>query len=178
MMGELLIVWSARIVVLFYALRLAADFLVADPTRRERWARWAWTAGCVLFLAHLGLAFHFLHRWSHASAVAHTAQRTNEVVGLSWGGGVYINYAFTILWVADVVWWWIRAARNEPTPAAAYWTVHAIFAFMFFNATVVFGPPFWKWIVLAGTCVLVAARLFLARNRQFQPVPENSAGAG
>src|ERR1700733_10841482 len=94
-MGELLIVWSARIVVLFYALRLAADVLVLEPTRRERWTRWVWTAGCALFLAHLALAFHFLHHWSHAAAVAHTAQRTNEVVGFSWGGGVYINYAFT-----------------------------------------------------------------------------------
>ncbi len=178
MMGELLIVWSARIVVLFYALRLAADFLVVEPTRRERWARWVWTAGCVLFLAHLALAFHFLHHWSHAAAVAHTAQRTNEVVGFSWGGGVYINYAFTLLWVADVVWWWIRAARGEPTPAAAYWTVHAIFAFMFFNATVVFGPPFWKWIALAAAGLLIAARLFLPRNREFQPVPESPAGAG
>jgi hypothetical protein len=177
-MGELLIVWSARIVVLIYALRLAADFLVVEPTRRERWGRWAWTAGCALFLAHLALAFHFRHHWSHADAVAHTAERTKAVVGISWGGGIYFNHAFAVLWVADVVWWWIRAARHQPTPAAVYWTVHAIFAFMFFNATVVFGPPFWKWIVLAAACLLIAARLFLPRDRQFQPVPENVAGAG
>ena len=176
-MGDSLIVWSARIVVLFYALRLAIDFLAAEPTRRERWARWAWTAGCLVFLAHLFFAFQFFHHWSHASAVAHTAERTNDVVGFRFGVGIYVNYAFTVLWVVDVVWWWVRAARGEPTPAAVYWTVHAIFAFIFFNATVVFGPPFWKWVVLAGACLLLAARLFVPRSREFQTAPETPAGA-
>lgn len=37
-MGELLINWSARVVVLFYLLRVAADVLIADPVRRDRWA--------------------------------------------------------------------------------------------------------------------------------------------
>jgi hypothetical protein len=176
--GELLIVWSARTAVLFYALRLAADFLVVEPSRRERWARLAWTAGCGVYLVHVGLAFHFLHHWSHTAAVAHTARRTFEVVGMNWGGGIYVNYAFTALWLMDVVWWWIRAARHQPTPAVAYWTVHAVFAFMFFNATVVFGPPFWKWIALAASCLLIAARLFLPRTPEFQPAAENSAGIG
>lgn len=175
-MGEMLIVWSARIVVLFYAMRLAADFLIADPARRERWARLAWTAGCAVYLLHVGLAFHFLHGWSHSAAVAHTARRTYEVVGINWGGGIYINYAFTVLWVADVAWWWIRAARHETTPAAAYWSVHAVFAFMFLNATVVFGPPFWKWIVAAAACLLLIARLLLPRTSEWRGQPDASAG--
>lgn len=173
-MGEILIVWSARIVVLFYAMRLAVDFLVADPIRRERWARWAWTAGCAIYLLHVGLAFHFLHGWSHAAAVAHTARRTFEVVGVNWGGGIYINYAFTVLWVANVVWWWIRAARHEPTPAALYWSVHAVFAFMMVNATVVFGPPFWKWYVASGAILLVAIRLLLPRAPDLPPISGES----
>jgi hypothetical protein len=173
-MGEILIVWSARIVVLFYAMRLAVDFLVADPIRRERWARWAWTAGCAVYLLHVGLAFHFLHGWSHAAALAHTARRTFEVVGVNWGGGIYINYAFTVLWVADVVWWWIRTARHEPTPAALYWSVHAVFAFMMVNATVVFGPPFWKWSVASGAILLVAIRLLLPRAPDLPPISGES----
>jgi hypothetical protein len=167
-MGESLIVWSARVVVLFYALRLSVDFLVADPRRRERWARLAWTAGCAVYLVHVGLAFHFLHHWSHAAAVAHTARRTFEVVGVSWGAGIYINYVFTALWVADVVWWWIRAFRHQAAPAFAYWFVHALFAFMFFNATVVFGPPFWKWIAAAAACLLIMARFLLPRTPAWQ----------
>jgi hypothetical protein len=176
-MGEQLIAWSARIVVLFYALRLAADFLIADPARRDRWARLAWTAGCAAYLLHVVFAFHFLHHWSHTAAVAHTARRTYEVVGVRFGDGIYVNYAFTVLWVTDVVWWWIRAARHQSTPAVAYWLVQAVFAFMFFNATVVFGPPFWKWVVLAGGGVVVAARLFLPRSSQWQQIPGSTGGA-
>jgi hypothetical protein len=176
-MGELLIVWSARIVVVFYALRLAADFLVADPARRERWARLAWTTGCAVYLTHVVFAFHFLHHWSHAAAYAHTAQRTYAVVGVRFGEGIYLNYVFTVLWVADVVWWWIRAARKQPTPAIAYWLVNALFAFMFFNATVVFGPPFWKWVVLAAGVALVAARFVLPRTPQWQQAPGSRGGA-
>jgi len=41
--------------------------------------------------------------------------------------------------------------------------VHAIFAFMFLNATVVFGPPFWKWYVASGAILLIAIRLLLPR---------------
>jgi hypothetical protein len=175
-LGEALIVWSARIMVLFYGLRLAADFLVPDPRWRDRLARLAWTAGCAIYLAHFCLAFQFLHGWSHAAALAHTARRTFEVTGINWGGGIYINYAFTVLWVSDVVWWWIRAARHQPTPAVAYWTVHAVFVFMFFNATVVFGPPFWKWIVLAAAGLLVAIRLLLPRTPHWQPAADGPAG--
>jgi hypothetical protein len=31
------------------------------------------------------------------------------------------------------------------------------------NATVVFGPPFWKWYVAFGVILLVAVRLLLPR---------------
>ena len=177
-MGELLIVWSARIVVLFYALRLAADFLVVDPDS-------AGTLGSLGLDGRLcpvsgpsraGLPFpapleSCLRRRPHGPADQRGGRaqlgrrRVHQL-------RVYRLVGGRCRVVVD------SAARHEPTPAAAYWIVHAIFAFMFFNATVVFGPPFWKWIALAAACVLIAARLFLARNRQFQPVPEKSAGAG
>jgi len=167
-MGDLLIVWSARIVVLFYFLRVAVDFLVADPQRRERWALGAWTVGCAVFLLHIAFAFQFLHGWSHASAVAHTARRTYEVIGINWGGGIYVNYAFMLLWVVDVAWWWRRYLRREPTPARHYWSVQAIFAFMTFNATVVFGPPHWKWTATAAVLTLLAARMLIPKS----PAPD------
>jgi hypothetical protein len=172
----LLIVWSARIFVVFYVVRLAIDLLVADPWRRERMARLVWTAGCFLFLFHLACAFQFLHNWSHAAAMDHVARRTYEVIGVSWGGGIYVNYAFALLWVVDVVWWWLRAAQGQPTPAAYYWAVQAIFAFIFLNATAVFGPPFWKWIVAATLILLVAGRILFRRAPNL-PIDEVSAVA-
>lgn len=167
-MGELLITWSARLVVLFYLLRVAADVLLADRVRRERWARWAWTVGCGVYLVHVAFAFHFLHHWSHAAAVEHAARRTREVVGLEFGAGIYVNYAFTLLWIVDVAWWWRRSRTGQAAPTAYYWVVQAIFAFMMFNATVVFGPPHWKWTVAAAVLTLLAARMLIPKS----PAPD------
>ena len=79
-MGELLITWSARVVVAFYLLRLAADVLIADPARRDQWARWAWTVGCAVFLAHVVFAFHF---FSHGGAERAAVERAVLIVGVA-----------------------------------------------------------------------------------------------
>ena len=167
-MGELLINWSARAVVLFYLLRLAADVLIADPVRRDRWARWAWTVGCAVYLVHVVFAFQFLHHWSHAAAVEHAARRTREVVGFEFGAGIYVNYAFTLLWIADVAWWWRRSQTGQAVPLVYYWAVQAIFAFMMFNATVVFGPAFWKWVAAAALLAIVVLRMLMPRTPALQ----------
>jgi hypothetical protein len=168
LMGELLIAWSARVVVTFYLLRLAADVLIIDPVRCDRWARWAWTLGCAVYLVHVAFAFQFLHHWSHTAAVEHAARRTLDVVGFEFGAGLYVNYAFTLLWVADVAWWWRRSSSRQAIAPAYYWTIQAIFAFMMFNATVVFGPAFWKWVAVLALGALVALRLLLPRTPELQ----------
>jgi hypothetical protein len=167
-MGELLITWSARVVVLCYLQRLAADVLIADPGRRDRWGRWAWTVGCIVYLVHVAFAFQFLHHWSHTAAVEHAARRTLEVTGFEFGAGIYANYAFTLLWVADVVLWWRRSLAGKPIAPLHYWLVQAIFGFMMFNATVVFGPAFWKWVAVAALVAILALRLSLPREPRLQ----------
>src|SRR5689334_13509938 len=78
---------------------------LAAPQHR-RTARLTWTLGCALFLAHVAAAFGFFHGWSHAHAYAETARQTRDRFGLDWGGGLYFNYLFTVLWVADAAYWW------------------------------------------------------------------------
>jgi hypothetical protein len=167
-MGELLVTWSARVVVAFYLLRLATDVLIADPTRRDRWGRWAWTAGCLVYLVHVAFAFQFLHHWSHAAAVEHAARRTLDVVGFEFGGGIYVNYVFTLLWVADVGLWWRRSRAGTPVSPIYYWAIQAIFGFMMLNATVVFGPAFWKWVAVAALVAILGLRMLLPREPRLQ----------
>src|SRR5689334_8037440 len=75
---------------------------------RRRWqaARVAWTLGCALVWAHVALAMHGVHHWDHAHLVRVTAERTAEVTGLRFGGGVYVNYAFILAWATDAAYWW------------------------------------------------------------------------
>ena len=57
--GELLTRWTVRLALTCYAGALALQLLPASTARRVAAARWLWTAGCVLYLAHVVSAFHF-----------------------------------------------------------------------------------------------------------------------
>jgi hypothetical protein len=85
------------------------------------------------------------------------------VTGLEWGGGLYLNYAFTVLWTADAAAWWLGDVALPYRSRAYIWTLHGVFAFMMLNATVVFGPPAWKWAALA-LAIVVAVQVWMKRR--------------
>lgn len=163
-MGEELTRWTVRLAVACYLGRVFTDAAGWRTPADARRARWLWTLGGAIYLVHVACAFHFYHGWSHAAALRHTAERTAEVVGWHWGGGLWINYAFTLLWCGDIALWWTRPADRHPRSPITYWTIQAIFAFLMFNATAVFGPPFWRWVVVG-----VVAALLLLRPRHNEP---------
>jgi hypothetical protein len=126
--------WTARICFLLYVLALCLRLL-----GRNRSARLAWAAGFGVFVAHMVAAFQFEHHWSHADAYAATARKTGALTGLDWGGGLYANYVLAALWLLDVVWWIVGPRSYLQRPAAIEAVVQGFFAFLWFNATVVFG---------------------------------------
>ena len=123
--------------------------------RRTFGAHAIWSAGCVLYVVHVFAAFQVYHGWSHAAAYAHTAARTAAVVGLDWGGGIWVNYAFTVLWLGEAGWSWINPESYRARPRGVELAVRATFLFMIVNAAVVFvsGPT--RWIGLAIIVALV-----------------------
>jgi hypothetical protein len=147
--GELLTRWSVRLAMTLYVLS------VAVRGRSLRWSRVAWTAGCGLYLLHVVCAFEYYHHWSHAEAYASTARQTAATIGLEWGGGLYANYAFTLVWCVDVCWWWLGGASYLARPRIVDWLVHGFIAFMAFNATVVFATGFSRRLG-AAACLLLA----------------------
>ena len=148
--GEQIVAWTARAAVACYVARVAIDASFAAGPRKDRFVRVAWTAGCVAFLLHVAAAFHFVHAWSHRDAWMHTARRTAAVTGLDWGGGLWFNDAFAAAWVVDALRMWLVDRPEQP--GWWFWTVHAFFAFMMVNATIVFGPTTWRWL---GPVVIV-----------------------
>ena len=136
-----------------------AGMLLLARGRRD-WrtrARWAWTIGCAFFLMHVVCAFNYFHDWSHAAAYRETARQTAAVTGWHWGGGLFINYAFAMAWLADVVWWWCAPATRARRPAWLTGLWHGFFFFMVFNGAVVFahGPMRWLGLfICAGLAVL------------------------
>ena len=117
----------------------AALFCRFGPTLRLRFAQTMWSLGAALFVAHVLSAYGFVHGFSHTDAVRVTAERTREMTGWDWGGGVYLNDLMTLLWVADAIWWRMAQISYQRRPMSVELTLHGFFLFMIFNATVVFG---------------------------------------
>jgi len=110
-------------------------------------ARWAWTAGCVAYLAHVISAFNYYHDWSHTTAYRETARRTAEIFGVNWGGGLFVNYAFTAAWIADVILRWKpESYQHRPRFFEAVW--RSLFLVMVFSATVIFETGLARWLGL------------------------------
>lgn len=147
--GKILTLWTIRAAVMLYAAAL-----IAWLRRRDRSARLTWSFACLLYLAHVVCAFHFFHHWSHSAAYEDTARRTAELLGGGWGGGLYFNYLFTVIWIVDVIWWWRGLAGYRSRSRWIQIGVHAFFAFMFFNAAVVFAAGPVRWLGLAATATL------------------------
>lgn len=165
--GELLTKITIWVAVAGYAAGAAAFALSRGRAGWDRGARLAWTVACAALLAHVACAFHSYYGWSHEAAYLDTARQTDEVFGLDWGGGLYINYALMAGWVFDITLWWLHGLdsyRRRRWPLTAAW--HGFLLFIFFNATVVFkdGPA--RWVGLAVCLGLCVAWWLAARDRQ------------
>jgi hypothetical protein len=160
--GELLTRWTVRAALALYVVTLVLR--LAAPGRREL-ARAAWTTGCVLFLAHVAAAFHYFHGWSHGDAYRETARQTGEMVGTYWGGGLYLNYLFTLAWAADVAnWWWRGTKGYAARPRWIDLLLHGFMVFMAFNAVVVFESGLVRAAGVAATVLLVSLTVYRLRS--------------
>lgn len=101
-------------------------------------ARLTWTAAVALAVLHAVTAFGVSHGWSHAAAVEDTARRTAAVTGLAWGGGLFVNYLFLGLWLADAAWWWVDAGGYLRRSLRIERARAALFVFIFLNGAIVF----------------------------------------
>jgi hypothetical protein len=159
------IVWTARVAVALYLGALLAGTrprrVDSGPAPRRLLADLLWTAAGITFVVHVGLAFQFLHHWSHESAFRHTAERTDQAMGVAVGVGIYVNYVFLLWWVTDLVLLWGAPGRRTRRYRIA---LHAFFAFIMFNATFVFGPPWWRWASLPIAAGMLAGRALMLRS--------------
>jgi hypothetical protein len=111
----------------------------------------AWRAGAVACAAHVAVAFHLGHGWSHAAAWEHT----REAGGF--GDGIFVNYALVAVWLADA----LRPARS----GWRWWLVRGFVAFVMVNAAVAFGG--WR----ARAAFVLALGAGIALHRAWGPRP-------
>jgi hypothetical protein len=155
-------IWTALVL---YAISVTT-LMVRGREAGQRIARLTWTLGLLAYLVHLACAFEFYHHRSHAAAVKHTAERTYEVVGVAWGEGIWGSHFFTALWIVDGLWWWLLPEAYRRRSLVVQGLVHGFFAFMIFNATVVFGSTPARITGVVGTVLLSAVALVMLTRRQ------------
>jgi len=137
-------------VALFATIWAALCLFVAGETGKRalersgpanRWAWPAWTLGAALCVLHMGIALGVRHHWSHPAALAETARQTAEVYGVNWGGGVYVNYLFASLWLAEAGWWRADPRSYFRRPRWITWLLRGFYFVILFNAVLVFASP-------------------------------------
>jgi hypothetical protein len=164
--GELLVRTTAWLAFAAYVGGTVAG--LRHPSGRT--FRLVWLAGAVFLLVHLLAAFHFKHGWSHATAYADTARQTREVTGLDWGGGVYLNYLLVIVWLADAT---SRVRTNPIVLSLVLRRVLTVFyAFMWFNAAVVFVRNPMRWVGAAAFVLLAVFAWRCSRPASGAPVSD------
>jgi hypothetical protein len=159
---------------LYATIWLALAAFVAAETGKQQpiVPRWAWPvslAGALLCVLHIVIAFGHQHHWSHDAAVEATARQTAAVYGLAWGGGVYVNYVFVAVWLADLWRWRRRPAEYFARSPAAQWGLRAFFFIIIVNAAVVFASPRTRVAGVVLTVMLLAS--WVKRTASARPRP-------
>ena len=175
-LGDLLLRWTIRLSLALYVLVLAAWLWRPTQPRFARAMRWVWTLGCLLALAHAVCAFQFVHGWSHAAALEATARQTQQLLGIAYGGGLYWNYAFLLVWSLDAAWWWVLPAAY--LNRSRWWgvPVHGFLGFMAFNGAIVFARGPIRWVGLAACLGLGLIALLRQTAPSAQVVPSVQKG--
>ena len=150
MLALYLTIWLA--LALFVAGEIGRS---AGSARVREWAWWAFAFGLALALVHTALAFDTVHNWIHDDAVRSTAVQTEAVFGVAVGWGVYVNYLFFAVWLADA-WSW-RVAQPATRPRVLTWSLRAFYLLIILNGAVVFAAPARRGVGLLIVALLVWA---------------------
>lgn len=118
-------------------------------------ARNLWLLGSFFSLLHIMAAMSFYHQWSHWLALEDTARQTQSLLGVRVGIGIYFNYAFALVWLADAMWW---IGLPKSYESRSRWITGIVYGFLIFiaiNGTIVFASGAVRWVSIAAVVVLL-----------------------
>jgi hypothetical protein len=125
-------------------------------------SRTLWTLGAGLMVVHAVLAFVVFYDGSHSLAQAATMRQTEDLTGIAFAGGIYVNYAFLGFWAADAGWWWWRPDTYLARPRWMSLAIHGFIFFIILNGAVIFADG---WARVLGGAAVTAVALAASRRR-------------
>ena len=140
-------------------------FLIRGSGRTAREVVAIWGAGAILAAIHTVSALGAFHGWSHWDAVEATANKTEALLGIRIGAGVYVNYAFVVAWLMDAA-WRLATCFSGISPSPKWWnrTIDLFLIFIAINGAIVFANGPIRWISLGCGVLLVVAYNRLRRG--------------
>ncbi|MEM9940392.1 MAG: hypothetical protein AAF939_02305 [Planctomycetota bacterium] len=153
-------VWSIRISLLWMFATLAILIFrrMSHPTWSEL-ARSSWLLGSFFSFLHASLTMGFYHRFDHNLAWEHTANQTQRMMGVSVGVGIYFNYLFVIIWMADALWWVGSPNSYLKRSKILNRIVYGYLLFIAVNGAIVFETGPTRWASIVGFSILLAGYL-------------------
>lgn len=143
----------------------ASSALLLSPAR-WRLARAVWVLGAAAFSAHAALAFHAFYGWSHATALRETARQAEALSGVAAGWGLYLNYAFGIVWIADAAAFCRAGERYLRRPRGVAALLHGFFIFMIANGAIIFAAGPVRWFAAAVLGAVAASWWWCRRAKR------------
>jgi hypothetical protein len=142
--------------LVFASISAAVVCWAAGEVRRSR--AW-WTAGAALAFIHSIAAFGVFFAWSHETARVMTAQQTAALTGINFDGGIYVNYLFLTVWLADAAWWWSSPESYARRGLMVSMLIRGFILFIIVNGAVVFADG-WARVVGLVSSVTVGIAWF------------------
>lgn len=149
----------AAILAIRAALVLFVAVLVGETLgwhRSSKAAATMWFAGAALAVWHSFGALVAFHGGSQQQALQSTAEQTEELLGVAFGAGLYVNYAFLAVWSVDAALTAFLPARHRKLPRMYHWATLGFLCFIALNATAVFKTGWLRWSGIGATLILLA----------------------
>jgi hypothetical protein len=127
---------------------LASEWLALRP-ERFRLRQKLFAVSAILFVLHVLSAYQFAYAWNQNAALADVVRQTSAVTGVNWSGGLYVNYAFAVLWLGEAFWMGLHPEHFLRRPPWQTWLVRGVFWFMIVNGAVIFVLNPLRWLGLA-----------------------------
>ena len=153
-------VWAIR-----FALILMVGVLILEAfgkSKIDRSLATSWFIGAVLSLCHSAGALATFHQGSQSLAFQATEEQTKELLGIQIGAGLFVNYAFVLVWIADACIRLFIPARYCQFPAAYALSVQSFLVFIAINGAIVFQQGWTRWI---GILCVVSWLIVIAYQR-------------
>jgi hypothetical protein len=151
------VAWSIRgaLLCMFLVFALRLSRLALQGTILDL-VKSFWLLGSLLSLLHALATMGFHHQFQHDLAFEDTARQTEQAIGIPIGIGIYFNYLFVIVWLADAL--WLNGFQKSYLSRSRYIElfVCAFLAFIAINGAIIFETGPVRWIGLVAFSCLIA----------------------